>query len=123
MKRIAWLTDLHLDFANNRVLKKLATEIDHARPDELWVGGDISRFDRLEQDLGWFASRIDGPVRFVLGKGEVIDLGNGAALVGHRGWADGRAGKARGGNAFIANVISAPKIWITGDADELGKLV
>lgn len=31
--------------------------------------------------------------------------------------------KARAGDSFIANVIEAPKIWITGDADELGKLV
>jgi len=31
--------------------------------------------------------------------------------------------KSRTGDAFIANVIAAPKIWITGDADELGKLV
>ena len=31
--------------------------------------------------------------------------------------------KARSGDAFIANVLAAPKIWITGDADELGKLV
>jgi len=30
--------------------------------------------------------------------------------------------KALSGDAFIANVLSAPKIWITGDADELGKL-
>ncbi len=31
--------------------------------------------------------------------------------------------KAQAGDAFITNVINAPKIWITGDADELGKLV
>lgn len=36
---------------------------------------------------------------------------------------DTLAAKVHGGDAFIANVISAPKIWITGDADELGKLV
>ena len=33
------------------------------------------------------------------------------------------ADKAHGGDAFIANVLSAPKIWITGDTDEFGKLV
>ncbi len=31
--------------------------------------------------------------------------------------------KARAGDAFIANVLAAPKLWITGGADELGNLV
>ena len=31
--------------------------------------------------------------------------------------------KLRTGDAFIANVIAAPKIWITGNVDELGGLV
>ena len=36
---------------------------------------------------------------------------------------DTLAAKARAGDAFITNVLAAPKMWITGDADELGKLV
>ena len=36
-----------------------------------------------------------------LGQGEIIPMGNGTALVGHRGWADGRAGW--GSRAGIAN--------------------
>lgn len=31
--------------------------------------------------------------------------------------------KAQAGDAFISNVLLAPKIWIIGGADELGKLV
>ena len=33
------------------------------------------------------------------------------------------AAKARAGDAFITNVLSAPKLWIIGNTDELGKLV
>lgn len=33
------------------------------------------------------------------------------------------AAKARAGDAFITNVMAAPKLWIIGDTDELGKLV
>jgi predicted nucleotidyltransferase len=36
---------------------------------------------------------------------------------------DTLAAKARAGDAFITNVLAAPKIWITGDADELEGLV
>jgi predicted nucleotidyltransferase len=36
---------------------------------------------------------------------------------------DTLAAKARAGDAFITNVLAAQKIWIAGDADELGKLV
>lgn len=35
---------------------------------------------------------------------------------------DTLAAKAHAGDAFIANVLAAPKMWITGDSDELGKL-
>ncbi|MEX1119477.1 MAG: nucleotidyltransferase domain-containing protein [Terrimicrobiaceae bacterium] len=31
--------------------------------------------------------------------------------------------KANAGDAFITNVLAAPKIWIKGDADELERLV
>jgi predicted nucleotidyltransferase len=31
--------------------------------------------------------------------------------------------KARGGDAFIANVLAAPKLWVIGGADELANLV
>jgi hypothetical protein len=33
------------------------------------------------------------------------------------------AAKKRTGDAFITNVLAAPKLWIIGDADDLGKLV
>ncbi len=33
------------------------------------------------------------------------------------------ASKTEAGDAFIANVLAAPKLWIIGGADELGKLV
>ena len=36
---------------------------------------------------------------------------------------DTLAAKARAGDAFITNVLAAPKIWITGDAHELEGLV
>lgn len=32
------------------------------------------------------------------------------------------AAKTRAGDAFIRNVLAAPKMWITGDANELGNL-
>jgi hypothetical protein len=32
------------------------------------------------------------------------------------------ATKARSGDAFMANVLAAPKIWIKGDARELADL-
>jgi len=36
---------------------------------------------------------------------------------------DTLSAKARAGDAFITNVLASPKMWITGDPDELGKLV
>ncbi len=45
------------------------------------------------------------------------------ALNSHLLTRDTLAAKARAGDAFITNVLAAPKMGITGDADVLGKLV
>jgi len=36
---------------------------------------------------------------------------------------DTLSAKARSGDAFVTTVLAGPKLWITGDADELGTMV
>lgn len=52
-----------------------------------FYGGSFAKVDKAVEDV----CRIQINLRH-LGGGEIIRLGNNAALVGHRGWADGRAG-------------------------------
>ncbi|MCX6972361.1 MAG: metallophosphoesterase family protein [Verrucomicrobia bacterium] len=62
-----------------------------------------------------------------LGSGEIIPLGNGSALVGHRGWADGRAGRGSGSTIHnpdhdrIADLQGATKQATFGKMTALGR--
>lgn len=116
------MTDLHLDQADEaqrgQLLDRLRTEQYNAAV----LTGDISIASRLTDDLATLAEACSPRMLyFVLGNHdfhgssfdavdekvarvcagrnlhhlqceEVIDLGSGSALVGHRGWADARAG-------------------------------
>lgn len=122
MTRLLWLTDPHLDRAGSGATDLLLEEIAGARPDMLLLTGDISNSGRLEADLRRIAAAADCPTCFVLGNHDhygssiasirdrvislagtdpairwlppagVVDLGDGCALIGVDGWADGRVG-------------------------------
>jgi hypothetical protein len=49
-----------------------------------------SSFERVRQDLGIICAKLSNLHH--LGHGEIIPLGDHEALIGHGGWADGRAG-------------------------------
>jgi Icc protein len=121
MRRLAWATDIHLNFVQGDV-RALREQIAGAAPDGLVITGDISEAPTLERDLGaldrvlWLPTWIllgnhdfyGGSVRGVralvtgicrrskwlryLPAAGVVPLGADTALVGHDGWADGRMG-------------------------------
>lgn len=120
--KLVWITDPHLDFVGELGLLALAKNIRAQRPSALLVTGDLSTANLLPKHLVWLRSAVTCPVYLVLGnhdfyggtfegvdglvdefcaqhakihhlgKGEVVRLDKDTALVGHRGWADGRAG-------------------------------
>lgn len=59
MKKIAWLTDLHLDFASPESLMKLMVEVKEASPDAVLIGGDTAEFPTI---LVMEDGRTDAPV-------------------------------------------------------------
>ena len=120
--KLVWITDPHLDFVGELALLALAKDIRAHRPSALLVTGDLSTANLLPKHLVWLRAAVTCPVYLVLGnhdfyggtfegvdglvdglcarhpkfhhlgKGEIVRLGKDTALVGHRGWADGRAG-------------------------------
>lgn len=122
-KRLAWLTDIHLNFLTKKQEAELWEQVIAQNPDAVLLGGDISEADRLLDDLREIAARLDRPVYFVLGNHDfyrgsivdvewdvsdlckrephltwlseksVIELTPDTALIGHDGWGDGRLGK------------------------------
>lgn len=122
MLRLAWLTDLHLNFVGPQVVVALAREVRLAGVDGVLLGGDIGEANDVRHLLGELALELELPVYFVLGnhdfyrgsfagvRGEMAQLGAAlpnlrylttegvieltpqTALVGHDGWADARVG-------------------------------
>ena len=122
VKRIAWLSDLHLNFLHYDDIEKFLLRVAAARPDAVLVGGDIAESTDLYQYLYQMARVLPVPIYFVLGNhdfyfssiekvrdsirgmtredpnlvwlgdAKTIELAPQVGLVGHDGWADARAG-------------------------------
>jgi Icc protein len=120
--KLIWVSDLHLEFVPTVQLRPFIEEIVAEAPDAILITGDISNARLIEYHLGLLSESLPCPAYFVLGNhdfylgsfaevdslvaticarrrnliqlghGEVIPLGMETVLIGHRGWADGRAG-------------------------------
>jgi Icc-related predicted phosphoesterase len=121
MQRLAWATDIHLNFVRGDV-RALCEQLRSVSPDALVITGDISEAETLERELVALDRALWMPTFIVLGNHDfygssiravraqvtgicrgskwlrylpvegVVWLGGDTALVGHDGWADGRLG-------------------------------
>lgn len=122
MKRIVWLTDIHLNFLLAEQVRAFLGTLELARPDAVLIGGDIAESHTVCEYLEQLARATRVPVYFVLGNhdfyfgsiaetrqrvaalcekhanlhyltaGDVCPLTPHVGLIGHDGWADGRLG-------------------------------
>ena len=122
MKKLAWLTDIHLDFLNLEQIQEFAYKARESDPDAYLLGGDISTAPLLHTHLRILEHYWQRPIYFVLGNHDyykssinavrgalpdflkehnnlkwlpyvgVVELSQTTALIGHGLWADGRLG-------------------------------
>lgn len=122
MKRFAWLTDIHLNFLQLALCVEFLDYVNRQEIDGVVISGDIAEGRTLDTYLTLMDRRLSCPVYFVLGnhdfyyssvaatrrqvesfcrssnrlywlsEGLTIPLSDTTALLGHEGWADGRAG-------------------------------
>ena len=122
MKRVVWLTDIHMNFLQAQQRAKFWSQVAKEGPDAVLVGGDIGEAFNFTDYLLELAQRVTCPVYFVLGnhdfyhgsfprvreraaavaakvpnlcwltKAGVVGLTEKTGLIGHEGWADGRLG-------------------------------
>lgn len=122
MKRVIWLTDVHLNFVTAPALARFRESIENCRPDAVLIGGDVAEAPTFAQFLLDFATDSTWPTYFVLGNHDfyygsiratrsrarvlhdenprliwlntagVVPLTSQVALIGHDGWADARFG-------------------------------
>ncbi len=120
--RLAWLTDLHLNFVGRAVVDAFFQEVASELPDAVLLTGDVGEADSVVPYLLALGERLPCPIYFVLGNHdfygdgveavrdrvlrccrqsshlrwlseiEVVGLTASTGLVGHDGWADGRYG-------------------------------
>jgi len=122
MKRVAWLTDIHLNFLSRPALEAFLKRVRDQRLDAVLVTGDIGEAGSVVPHLEAMESRLQVPVYFVLGNHDFysgsiagvrlaveelarrstnlywlpltgsIELAPATGLLGHDGWADARLG-------------------------------
>lgn len=122
MKRLAWVTDIHLNFLSREKVEDFCRRIREVAPDALLISGDIAESQNVEPYLRILELTLQLPVYFVLGNHDyyrgsipavraamealtarspflrwlpsagVVALTETTGLVGHDGWADGRLG-------------------------------
>lgn len=131
MKRVAWLTDVHLNFLDDRGRRRFMKSLARQSPDALLVGGDVGESPSVVQYLRQMAEVVCRPIYFVLGNHDfyqgsirrtrravdqmaagsdhlvylstcgVVELTPTTALVGHDGWGDGRLGDFHRSNVLL----------------------
>lgn len=67
MTKIAFLSDIHLDFLHEQQVEKFAQSIVQANPEVVVISGDISTADSIQYDLQKLEQIIQRPIYFVLG--------------------------------------------------------
>lgn len=120
--RLAWLTDIHLNFLNTTEIERFFQSLKSARPDALLITGDIGEADSLSGHLRLMSAGVTCPIYLVLGNHDfyrgtiaavrddlrklsneinrivyltvngIQELTPDCCLIGHDGWPDGRNG-------------------------------
>jgi len=139
-RRVAWMTDLHLDFLEPAALDAFLRSIRKLAADAIVISGDIGVATKVLGYLSFWDSRVTVPTYFVLGnhdyygssiatvRGKVRDwskqsrhtvwlpdvgvvaLSDETALVGHGGWGDGRAGDLAGSKVIMTDYLAIDEL-------------
>jgi len=134
--KLAWATDIHLNFLEPHEVQTFASGIAARNPDAVLLSGDIAEAPSLVDALLTLARVVALPIYFVLGNhdfyfGEVADvrataaglaarsawlrwlpaagvvaLTPNTALVGHDGWGDGRLGSGTRSPVMLNDFIA-----------------
>ena len=135
MKRLAWVTDIHLNFVTRPRIEHFCCAILDGSPDAVLVGGDIGEAASVTNYLRCLESLLKRPLYFVLGNHDyyygrisevrasilelcrassllhwlaaepVIELTSTTGLVGHDSWADGRYGNGIHSNMLLNDYL------------------
>lgn len=147
MRRLAWATDIHLNFIGEDHLVRFCRTIALAEPDALLISGDIAEAHTVEDYLRSLENLLQLPIYFVLGNHDyyrgsipqvrgrmrrfseesrccrwlpavgVVELTPQTALVGHDGWADGRLGDYARSQVVLSDYLLIKELALSSETD------
>src|SRR3954451_15098395 len=150
--RLAWLTDIHLNFVPVSRLDTLCRAIREAGAEAVLLGGDIAEAPDVVESLDALDARLGLPIHFVLGNHDfyrgaisrvragiatlcsgsprlvyltqagVVALTEETGLVGHDGWADGRLGDYARSEVLLYDYLLIEELSGLDKRDRLGRL-
>ncbi len=133
--KVAWLTDIHLEFLDAASVFRFARKLRDASPDVVLISGDIAQAPSITDHLSNLAREVMRPIYFTLGNHDfyhgsirdvrtrvrnlsvqsndlhwlndagVVRLTPGTCLVGHDGWGDGRLGDFHGSDVRLNDFV------------------
>jgi predicted phosphohydrolase len=152
MDRLAWLTDIHLNFVPESRLDTLCRAIREVDADAVLLGGDIGEAPDVEEYLEALDARLGLPILFVLGNHDyyrgsisrvragiaalcdrlprlvylgqagIVALTEETGLVGHDGWADGRLGDYARSEVLLNDYLLIEELSGLDKGDRLERL-
>lgn len=151
-QRIAWMTDIHLEFVDPPALDALLESVRAQNPTALMLTGDTSQAAGLRHGLLHMAETLAIPIYFVLGnhdyygsdidlvrdqmaqltrenrgpvwlpEARMVELAPGIGLVGHGGWSDGRYGHFMQSPIVLNDYVFIASLKITNKEDLFKRL-
>jgi len=136
MATLCWMTDIHLDAADDRARERFFAQIEAAGADAVLITGDIADGANTGDCLLQVADRLRRPVHFVLGNHDfyggsirdgrqriaelahthdrlvylpavgLVELSADWGLVGQDGWPDGRLGDIEHSTVFLPDFVT-----------------
>ncbi len=131
--RVAWATDLHLNFVDEEVAGALCTRIAATQSEAVLIGGDTAEAHDVSTWLTFLAKRLKPRIAFVLGNHDyyggdiesvrreiralstdaltwlpaagVVELAPNLGLVGHGGWGDAGYGDFDGSEIVMSDYV------------------
>jgi predicted phosphodiesterase len=135
VKKIIWLSDIHLNFLTEKGIINFLESIKNTSSNSVWISGDIAQADTLIEYLSMIESEIKQSIYFVLGNHDyylgsfdkirskilklcntserlcwlsdsgVVGITPEAGLIGHDSWADGRLGNYESSDLLLNDYV------------------
>ncbi len=152
MKRLAWITDAHLNFLDGPGVEAFVSSLAALPVDAFLLGGDVGEAPDVALRLNALDLRLQRPVYFVLGNHDfyrgsiagvrakvetlcaacpnlhwlprdgVVPLTETTCLVGHDGWGDGRYGDYWGLRVVLNDCFFIGELLGLDERERLAKL-